>query len=161
MATNTIFLVVVFILIVLGIAGTILPFLPGVPLVFVSICAYGWYEGFNLISPRLIALFAGFTVLSIFLNYLSVALGAKYFGSSKYGVIGALLGIFLGIFIFPPLGIFIGPWLGATIGEYIYNKDFSSSLRSGIGAVIGLVSSIFFDLIIAITMAIWFIIKLL
>lgn len=159
MATPTLVLIGVIVLIIIGVMGTIVPLLPGVPLVFISICAYGWYENFNLISPKLIVLFAGLTVLSIFLNYLSATLGAKHFGSSKYGVWGALVGTIIGLFILPPLGIFIGPWLGAFIGEYIYRKDINHSVKAGVGAVVGLVSGIIFDLAIAVTMAIWFLVK--
>ncbi len=99
-------------------------------------------------------------MLSIFLNYLSVAFGAKYFSASKYGIIGAILGLLMGIFIFTPLGIFIGPWLGAFSVEYIYKNDFINALKSGMGAVIGLVSGIFFELIIALLMILWFIIRI-
>lgn len=159
MITPNLVLIGVIILITIGVLGTIVPLLPGVPLVFISICAYGWYENFTVISPKLIALFAGLTILSIFINYLSATLGAKKFGSSKYGTWGALLGTFIGIFVFPPLGIFIGPWLGAFIGEYIYRKDINVSFQAGIGAVIGLLSGAVFNLVIALIMAIWFLVK--
>lgn len=159
MATPNIVLIGIIILICIGVLGTIVPFLPGVPLVFISICAYGWYENFSTITPKLIALFAALTVLSIFVNYISATLGAKKFGSSKYGTWGALLGTFIGLFIFPPLGIFIGPWLGAMMGEYIYRKDLNRAFQAGVGAVVGLLSGIVFDLVIALVMAIWFLVK--
>lgn len=157
--SNTLYLIGAIILVVIGVIGTFIPLLPGVPLVFITISAYGWYEGFNLITPNLVAIFAGLTILSLLMNYLSVVLGAKYFGSSKYGTFGAFLGIVIGIFILPPLGLFIGPWLGATLGEYIYQQDIRRSLRAGIGAIVGIVSSIVFDLAIAIIMALTFIVK--
>ena len=159
MGVDTLVLVGVIVLIVIGIMGTVVPLLPGVPLIFISICAYGWYENFNLITPKLIVLFGGLTILSLFLNYLAATLGAKHFGSSKYGIWGALLGTFIGLFIFPPLGIFIGPWVGAFIGEYLYLKDVNKSVQAGLGAVVGLISCIFFELAIALTMAIWFLIR--
>lgn len=159
MVTPNLVLIVVILLIFLGVLGTIVPLLPGVPLVFISICAYGWYENFNVITPKLIAVFAALTVLSIFINYISATLGAKKFGSSKYGTGGALIGTLIGIFVFPPLGIFIGPWVGAFIGEYIYRKDINKSFQAGVGAVVGLLSGIVFDLAIALIMAIWFLVK--
>jgi uncharacterized protein YqgC (DUF456 family) len=53
MASNIIMLIVVFVLILVGIAGTLIPLLPGIPLIFISIAAYGWYEGFQQITPYL------------------------------------------------------------------------------------------------------------
>lgn len=158
MANTTLVLVGVIILMLIGIMGTIVPLLPGVPLVFVAICAYGWYEGFSVITPKLIVFFATLTILSMFVTYLAAALGVKQFGSSKYGIWGALLGTIIGIIIFPPLGILIGPWIGAFIGEYIHLHDVNKSVKAGLGAVVGLISGLAFELLIALVMAIWFLV---
>lgn len=158
MASETLVLVGVIILMLIGIMGTIVPLLPGVPLVFISICAYGWYEGFNIITPKLIVLFAALTILSMFVTYLAATLGVKHFGSSKYGIWGALLGTIIGVIILPPIGILIGPWVGAFIGEYIYLQDVNKSIKAGLGAVVGLISGLAFELAIALVMAIWFLV---
>jgi hypothetical protein len=144
--------------ILLGIAGTFVPVLPGVPLVFVAIAAYGWHEGFQTVTPRYLIIVAGITVLSVFVDYLSTYLGAKYFGSSKKAMYGAVIGIFAGLFIFPPAGLLIGPWVGAIIGELIEGNDWNKALRSGMGAVIGLFSGIAFKLILAAFMLVSFLI---
>lgn len=156
---ETAVLVIAIIFMLVGLAGTVFPFLPGVPLIFMAIAAYGWYEGFDLITSRLLIIFAALTILSLFLNYISAVLGAKHFGSSKAGIWGALVGTVAGVFILPPLGIFIGPWIGAFIGEYLRTHDINLSFKAAVGAVIGLVSGILFDLILGIVMVVTFLIK--
>ncbi|NLJ71514.1 MAG: DUF456 domain-containing protein [Syntrophomonadaceae bacterium] len=160
MAINTIILIGVFIFIFIGIAGTIIPFIPGVPLVFISILAYSWYEGFNIISVRLIIIFAAITVITLFFNFLALIIGGKYFKASKYGINGAVIGFFLGLIFFPPIGIFIGAPLGGILGEFIFNNDLRNAMKAGIGATLGLVFSIFFNLFIALAMTVTFVIKL-
>lgn len=160
MKIHTLVLIVTFVVILIGIAGTILPLIPGVPLVFVAIAAYGWYEGFQAVTPKYLLVLAGFAILSLFVDYLSTTLGAKYYGSSRSGIIGALVGALLGMFIFPPLGIFIGPWAGAVVGELLSGKEWEASMRAGIGTLIGLFSGIAFKAILAIIMLVSFIIVL-
>ncbi|WP_061213702.1 DUF456 domain-containing protein [Syntrophomonas wolfei] len=158
MESSIMALIIVMILLLLGIGGTILPLLPGIPLMFVSIAAYGWYEGFNTITPKYVCILAALTVISLIVDYLSTVLGAKYFGSSKKGMWGALLGTFIGLFLFPPLGLLLGPFLGAMIGEYIEIQDVEKAVKIGVGTVVGLFSGMVFKLVLAIGMFVSFLI---
>ena len=158
MESSIMALIIVMILLLLGIGGTILPLLPGIPLMFVSIAAYGWYEGFNTITPKYVCILAALTVISLIVDYLSTVLGAKYFGSSKKGMWGALLGTFIGLFLFPPLGLLLGPFLGAMIGEYIEIQDMEKAVKIGVGTVVGLFSGMVFKLVLAIGMFVSFLI---
>ncbi len=151
-------LVLTLVVIMVGIAGTFVPIIPGVPLVFIAIAAYGWHEGFQTISPRYLVIIAGVTVLSLFVDYLATYMGAKYFGSSKKGLYGAVLGSFVGLFIFPPLGLLLGPWIGAIVGEFLQGNDWNKAMRSGAGAVIGLFSGIAFKVMLATIMLVSFLI---
>jgi len=151
-------LVITLVVILIGIAGTFVPILPGVPLVFVAIAAYGWHEGFQTVSPKYLVIIAGVTVLSLFVDYLSTYLGAKYFGSSRKGVYGAIIGSIIGLFMFPPVGLLFGPWVGAIIGEILEGNDWNKALRSGMGAVIGLFSGMAFKIMLATMMLISFLI---
>ena len=159
MSVPTIILVAAIILCLVGILGTILPMLPGVALIFAVILAYGWWEGFQVITFNYLLILGLLTVLSALLNYLSTVMGAKYFGSTRAGLIGAFLGVFVGIFIFPPLGIIIGPLAGAFIGEYIARQDANRALRAGIGAVIGMFSGMVFQFALAMGFFISFLVK--
>ena len=155
---DVIILVITLAVILLGIAGTFIPVLPDVPLVFAAIAAYGWLEGFHAVSPKYLLILAGVAVLSMFIDFVSTYLGAKYFDSSRLGLYGAVIGSLAGIFIIPPLGLLICPWLGAIIGELIQGNDLPKALRSGMGAVIGLFSGIAFKLVLAVGMLVSFLV---
>jgi uncharacterized protein len=146
------------IVILLGILGAFLPFLPGIPVIFVAIAAYGWYEGFQVITAPYLVVLAGIALLSMLVDYLSTFLGARYFDSSRYGMWGAVLGGLVGIFIFPPFGIIIGPWAGALLGERLQGHDWARAWRSGLGAVIGLFSGIAFKVALGVVMLVSFLV---
>ncbi|HEX3012383.1 MAG TPA: DUF456 domain-containing protein [Syntrophomonadaceae bacterium] len=156
---DVLIIIIVIALLLTGIAGTVIPFIPGVPLVFIGIAAYGWYEGFHLITPKYLAVIASLTVLSMIMDYVSSLLGAKFFGSSKKGTLGALIGTFLGLFFFPPLGIFVGPLAGAVIGEILAGSDVNKAFKVGLGTAAGLFSGMIFNLVLVIGIIISFLIK--
>lgn len=150
--TNTLVLIIVIILMLVGLAGIIFPVLPGSGLIFIAIAAYGWYEGFQVITVKYLVLMGALTVLAMTLSYLSTVWGAKHTGAGKAGTWGALLGLLVGLFVLPPAGMVLGPWIGAFIGEYIANKDAKKALLAGIGAVLGLFSGMLVHLVIALIM---------
>jgi len=96
-------------------------------------------------------------------QYFITAVGAKKFGSSRYGIIGAIAGLFIGILFIPVIGgSLIGTFLGAVVGEMLFTfKNRKEILRAGIGALVGTLGSLLFEFLVAIfmisiiTMAIW------
>lgn len=158
MNTDTLVLGLAIILMLVGLAGTIMPALPGVTLIFLTIAAYGWYEGFHSITAYYLIILAGLTLLSHVVEYLSAYWGAKKYGSSKYGTWGAIIGMLLGIFVFPPLGIFIGAFGGAVLGEYITCNNWEKSVRAGLGTLVGILSGMVFNVLLALGMIISFLI---
>ena len=101
---------------VIGIAGSFLPVLPGIPIIFLALLVYGWYEGFNVISVHYIAIIGALALLSVLIDYIAGIWGAQKAGSSKVGMLGAGLGIIVCIF-FGPIGILVGPWVGNRSGN--------------------------------------------
>lgn len=151
-------LIMCVLIILLGLAGTVLPFIPGIPLIFIAIITYGWYENFNLITPKYLAVMGGITFLSVLVDYLSAYWGAKYFGSSKEALYAAILGSILGIFILPPLGIIIFPIIAAVVTEYFKKQDLSAAIHTGVGTIIGLFSGIIFKMVLGTIMLVSFLI---
>lgn len=151
-------LVIALLFILVGIAGTFLPVLPGAAMIFAAIAAYGWYEGFQAINTSYLMIVGGLTLLSMLVDYLSTYLGARYFDSSRLGMWGAVLGSVVGLFLFPPLGIIVCPWLGAIGGELIQGHDLRRAMKSGMGAVIGLFSGIAFKVAIGVGMLVSFLV---
>jgi uncharacterized protein YqgC (DUF456 family) len=143
-----------------GLAGCVLPMLPGTPLVFAGIYIYAWLTGFTVISRNLIILFLILTVLSVLIEYISSSIGSKKFGASKLGFIGAFAGAVIGVF-FVPWGLIVGPLAGALIGELIVGKKIKEAVHSGTGAVIGFFGGTLLKIVISFVMIAFFTIRLL
>jgi hypothetical protein len=155
---ENIVLVIAILFILLGIAGTVFPLIPGIPLAFLAIAAYGWQEGFQVITPKYLSIIGGLTIFSLLVDYLSTYFGAKYFGSSKEALYAAIIGSVLGFFILPPLGIILFPFLGAVLAEYYQDQNWNTAFRTGVGTLIGFFSGILFKLIIGIIILISFLV---
>jgi len=133
---NILVLIISYIIMIIGLTGCIIPMLPGTPLVFSGIFLYAWKTHFMIISQNLLLIFLIVTVLTVILDYVAGSIGAKKLGSSKFGIIGAFLGIIAGLF-FAPWGILIGPPLFALIGELIIGKNIKDASKAGAGAILG------------------------
>jgi uncharacterized protein YqgC (DUF456 family) len=157
---QTAVLIICYIIMLVGLAGCILPMLPGTPLVFIGVYVYAWLTGFTIISRNLIIIFLILTVVSVVIEYISSSIGSKKFGASKLGFIGAFVGAVIGIF-FVPWGIIIGPFLGALIGELISGKKLKEAFRAGGGAVLGFFGGTFLKIVISFVMIAFFTIRLL
>ncbi len=149
---TTAILVLGIIIILAGLVGVFLPFVPGVPLVFIGILSICLSQKFNFISAWTIAILVFLALLSVLVDYLSGFLGAKYAGSTLFGLLGAILGVIFGISIFGPVGIFIGPALGVLVFELISKKSLRQSSRSAGYTLFSTVAGMFVNLIIALAM---------
>lgn len=125
------------ILILLGIAGAVLPFLPGPPLALAGLIIYGFATDFSKVSITTVIIFTLLTILTLILDVAAPALGAKGYKASRWGIIGAFAGAILGMFVLGPLGIIIGPFVGGFVGEMIANPDSTRALRTAWGAFVG------------------------
>ena len=124
-------------LILLGVAGTILPALPGVTLVFGGILLAAWIDHFTRIPGWLVAVFALLTLVAWAVDYFAAVAGAKKAGASKLAVAGAAIGTLLGIFT-GLWGLLFMPLIGAAIGEFIARRDVYRAGHVGIATWIGL-----------------------
>ncbi|BAT56327.1 hypothetical protein NOS3756_53310 [Nostoc sp. NIES-3756] len=128
-----------------GIVGAVVPAIPGTSLILIAIIIWGIVSSsFAAIKiPLIVTVIV--LILSIGVDFLAGYLGAKQAGASKWGQIGAFVGLLLGFFGLLPalpfggplLGILFGPLLGAIVGEYIYRKEFWLAVKAGIGIVVG------------------------
>ncbi|MGW1455025.1 DUF456 domain-containing protein [Salegentibacter mishustinae] len=143
------------VLMILGILGSFLPVLPGVPLSWVgllllylapSVPINYWVLGIAFILAAIIYA----------LQLVIPAMGTKKYGGSKAGMWGATIGLVIGIFVPIPLGIIIGAFAGAFIGEIINKSDSKSALRAAYGSFIGLLASTFMELVVAVGFLIFF-----
>ena len=124
------------VLIVVGFVGTILPILPGVPIVFGGMLLAAWADGFAHVGTRTLFILGVLTVLALIVDFVAGMLGAKRVGASRYAVIGAVLGTLVGIFFGLP-GIVLGPFFGALIGELVAGGTLHKATGVGVGAWLG------------------------
>ena len=137
MDLQTLYYVLAAILILVGVAGTVLPILPGLPLVFGGMLLAAWAGGFEQVGAPMLLLLGVLTLLSLGIDFLATAMGAKRVGASKLAVVGAVIGTIVGLF-FGPLGLLAGPFAGALAGELIHGREVGHATRVGIGTWLGI-----------------------
>ena len=153
--------VVTWLLIIVGLVGTLLPILPGQVLIIVAAGAHWWVKKDDShLGWWTIAILGTLLAISMALEYVSGAVGSKYFGGSKWGIGGAILGGIVGLF-FAPWGFLLGPLAGAFAFEYLFaKKQVPEATRSGVGSAVGTVLGLSIKLGIAFAMAAYLVVDL-
>ena len=137
---NSILLIVSAGLIITGIIGSFLPIIPGPITSWLGLLAICPIQDFSASTPLLTITFI--VAITIFItDYFIPIIGSKYFGGSKYGIVGTSIGLLIGLFSPIPFGIIIGAFLGALIGEYFGGKSVSEGIKPAIGSLVGIISS--------------------
>jgi hypothetical protein len=127
----------VVVLIVAGVAGTILPALPGAILVFAGILLGAWIDHFDRVSITIVVICGVLTLLAWATDYAAAMLGAKRAGASRLAVIGAAIGTVAGVFT-GLVGLIFMPLVGAAIGELMAVRNATRAAQVGISTWIGL-----------------------
>lgn len=124
-------------LILLGVLGSVLPGLPGIPLVFAGLVAAAWADDFQRVGWIALTLIGLMTLASFAIDFLATTLGAKRVGATKLAVAGALVGTLVGVFLGLP-GLILGPFLGAVAGELVSHGKLQQAGRAGLATWVGL-----------------------
>lgn len=125
----------------IGLVGSILPGLPGAPLILLAAIGHRLYFGQSGISNFVLVSLIILMLLSLLLDYLASMMGAKRFGATWRGVVGAAVGGLIGIFFSLP-GILLGPFIGATLFEVFGGYEWKKATRAGLGATLGLLAGV-------------------
>jgi uncharacterized protein len=125
------------VLTVVGLAGMLLPFLPGAPLLFLGLLFAAWAENFRFVGLWTLLALAALAGLTYLVEFFASILGAKRFGGSRRAMAGAALGGFVGLFLGIP-GIVLGPFVGAVLGELSLQRSLEQAGRVGFGTVVGM-----------------------
>ena len=152
-----IILILAIILMVVGLGGVVLPFVPGVPLVWLGLFIYAAATGFKTISLLTVLIFLAITIALTALDFLAPLWGAKKYQASKWGSLGAFLGAVLGVFVLGIWGIILGPFLGALAGELLVGKGKKQAFKSALGTFVGFVLGTLIRLIVVLIMLGFFI----
>lgn len=129
--------ILVVVLIAVGVAGTILPALPGAILVFGGILLGAWIDQFERVSITVVVICGVLTLLAWVTDYAAAMLGAKRAGASRLAVIGAAIGTIAGVFT-GLVGLIFMPLVGAAIGELIAVRNATRAAQVGMSTWIGL-----------------------
>ena len=156
MEPTTLYYVLAVLLVLVGIAGTILPALPGLPLVFAGMLLAAWAGDFQQVGVPMLVALGLLTVFSLAVDFWATALGAKRVGASKLAIIGAMVGTLAGLFL-GPIGLLLGPFGGAIAGELIHRRslqkqDLGHAAKVGFGTWFGILFGTVLKLALAFTM---------
>mgnify|MGYP001766842059 FL=1 len=132
-------------MILAGLAGTILPMLPGTLLVWGGIVLGAWIDDFTRVSVTTVVLISLMGLLAWALDYAAGLLGAQKAGASKLALLGAAVGTVVGLFM-GLVGVLFMPLVGAALGEFLAQKDRARAVKVGvstwIGIMVGLVAKV-------------------
>lgn len=124
-----------FLLLVGGIAGCVLPILPGPPLGYAGLLLLHFTGRADFSTVQLVTWLIIVVILQV-IDFITPLLGSKYTGGSEFGNRGCVAGTLIGMF-FLPWGIIVGPFIGAVAGEMLGGRDLAHAIRAGIGSLIG------------------------
>lgn len=144
------------VLILVGLAGVILPALPGLPLVFVGMLVAAWADGFERIGWISLTVLGLLTALSVAVDFFATVVGAKRVGASGKALLGAAIGTVAGMF-FGFVGLFIGPFVGALLGEYWHSREVGQATKVGLGTWLGIALGVVLKLGVAFAMLGYFV----
>jgi uncharacterized protein YqgC (DUF456 family) len=143
--------VIVGLLFLAGLVGSIVPWMPGPPFILAGAVLWALATDFETLGWGRLAILAALAALSFVLEFVVAALGARRYGASRWGVVGAIVGALIGVF-FGPVGLIVGCVAGAVVAELLRGSDPATSVRSGFGALVGLLAGLLADLVVSITM---------
>jgi uncharacterized protein len=144
--------VITIVLFAVGLIGTIAPVLPGTTIILAAAVIHRIMLGpEKSIGWRTIIVLVLLTLATYAIDILGGYFGAKYFGATKWGTFGAILGALVGLF-FGILGLFVGPVIGAIAGEFIAGKRMIDAGRAGWGSLLGNLGAMLGKLVIALAM---------
>jgi uncharacterized protein YqgC (DUF456 family) len=133
------FFILALIIMFVGLIGIVLPILPGLPLIFGAAVFFSVVTGFRYIGAQTIIIFACLTLVGMILDYVATSLGVKKMGGSTVGMIGAFIGMIIGLLILGAgiVGFIIGAFIGAVVCELLIGKESHNALKAGFGSFIG------------------------
>jgi uncharacterized protein len=149
--TDTLWWILSALLMLAGLAGTVLPALPGTALVLGGIVLGAWIDGFTRVGVAVIAIVSILAAIAWMLDYAAGMLGARKAGASRQALIGAAIGTVVGLFA-GFIGVLFLPLVGAAIGEYLARKDEVHAVKVGVATWLGIMAGMIAKVVISFVM---------
>ncbi len=153
-------LIVVIIIFIIGLVGIVLPVLPSLPVIWGGILIYGIFTNFEEVTMMIIIITGILMLIGTLLDIVAGVFGAKIYGASWAGIVGAFVGSIIGIIIFNIVGMLVGSFVGAFIGEYIKYRKAHPAMKAGFGTIVGFIFGVVMKIFIAFLMIGIFVIAL-
>jgi uncharacterized protein YqgC (DUF456 family) len=144
--------VISLIIMMVGMAGIIVPIIPSTPLIWVGAFIYAISTHFEKVTWLMVLLLALMAIFSVVLENLGNVYGAKKFGATRWGIIGSFVGTGAGFFMGGPVGLILGPIVGTIVFELIGGKGYRGALKSGVGNFVGFLGGSLLKLLIGLAM---------
>lgn len=125
-----------------GVLGTLLPVLPGIPLMFLVAVVFGFVDRWQHLLPWELAVLFGVVLLSLLSDFFSGLIGARYGGASRRSALWGMAGMVIGLLVFPPFGGLIGLSIGVLVAELLGHKDRVRAFRAAVGSLMGTIVGI-------------------
>jgi uncharacterized protein YqgC (DUF456 family) len=138
-------------LILVGVAGTVLPALPGTALVLAGIVLGAWIDDFSRVGVGSLLIIGVLALMAWGFDYVAGLLGARRAGASRQALWGAAIGTVVGIFM-GLVGVLFMPLVGAAVGEYLARRDQGQALRVGVATWLGIMAGLLAKVVIAFMM---------
>lgn len=151
---DVVLLILAFVLLLAGLAGAFIPILPGPPLSMAGLLLVH-ITRFATIDTGILYTMATLTLIITVVDYLLPVWGTKWGKGTKHGIMGATLGLIIGIFFFPPVGVVVGPLAGAWLAEKVNGADNPQAFRSALGSFLGLLLGALLKFAVSVAM-IWY-----
>ena len=140
-----------FVLIAAGFAGTVVPAIPGLPMIAGGAWLVGWADDFEKVGWKTIAFLAVLAVIGVAVDSLAQTAGAQRAGAIRAGIVGSIIGTVIGMFL-GLFGLLFGPLVGAAIGEFWAKRDLLHAGRVGMATWIGMIAGTVLKIALAFTM---------
>lgn len=129
---------------------TCIPTVPGIPLMFIITVVYGLLDGFAHLQPSHLFIFGAITLVSVVIDWSSGLIGAKLGGATRTSLLVGIVGMFIGLLLFPPLGAFLGLFLGVFIAQLMQFNDHALALKSAASSVAAAIVGVMANVVLAV-----------
>ncbi len=145
------------IVMMIGLAGSILPVMPGTPIIWAAAFVYAIVTDFEAIGKDYLIWFGVLTLLSQVLDWLAGIYGARRLGATRWGMLGAFIGTVVGFIIGSIVGLILVPLIGAIAFELLAGKRANIALKAGFGTFLGFIAGVVMKVGLGVVMVVVFI----
>lgn len=141
---------------ILGFVGVVVPVIPSVIMYWVGFLIYHFLINSDTLTWMFWVIAFVLTVLVLISDFIANSYFVKRYGGSKKGELAAIIGVIVGMFVYPPFGLILVPFIFVLLVEYLGSRDFDQALKASIGSLLAFFTSAVFNAVIYVLLVIWF-----